>query len=331
MPIVTLFLVFLVASAAQPAPKASLVNVARIWDAGAHNAFTDLIRWRNRWYCSFREGDSHVGGNGRIRVLVSGDGEKWTSAALIGEGGIDLRDPKLSVTPDDRLMIVAGGSVYEGTRYLGRQPRVLFSTDGTTWSAPQRILADGDWLWRVTWHRGTAYGVTYRSATDASGEWTATLVSSKDGRAFDEVTTFAIAGRPNETTLRFMPDGEMIALVRREAGDRVAWVGRSREPYKAWTWKPAPEHVGGPNFIRLPDGQLWASGRSHTGGPKTVVARLTPDGGYEPQLTLPSGGDTSYAGMVWHEGQLWVSYYASHEGKAAIYIARVNIPPSPAR
>ena len=57
----------------------------------------------------------------------------------------------------------------------------------------------------------------------------------------------------------------------------------------------------------------------------TMVGRLTLDGGYEPSLTLPSGGDTSYAGMVWHEGLLWVSYYASHEGKTAIYLARVNV------
>lgn len=327
MPIVSLFLLFLAVPPVQPTPAASLVSVTRIWDAGAHNAFTDLIRWRDRWYCTFREGDAHVGGDGRIRVLTSDDGEKWTSAALIGEAGIDLRDPKMSIAPDGRLMIVAGGSVYEGKRYLGRQPRVLFSTDGSTWTTPRRILAEGDWLWRVTWHEGTAYGVTYRSIADSSGEWTVTLVSSRDGLAFNEVTTFAIAGRPNETTLRFMPDGEMVALVRRDGGDRVAWIGRSRAPYKEWTWKPAPEHVGGPNFIRLPDGRLWASGRSHTGGTKTVVARMTADGGYEPQLTLPSGGDTSYPGMVWHDGQLWVSYYASHEGKSAIYLARVSVAP----
>ena len=115
------------------------------------------------WYCTFREADDHVGGDGRIRVLVSTDGETWTSAALVGEAGIDLRDPKLSITPDDRLMIVAGGSVYEGKRYLGRQPRVMFSPDGTTWSAPQRVLEEGDWLWRVTWHDGRAYGVSYKA------------------------------------------------------------------------------------------------------------------------------------------------------------------------
>jgi len=324
-----LLFLFALAVATQPTPPhgvtPTLLKVSRIWDVGAHNAFTDLIRFRDRWYCTFREGDDHVGGDGRIRVLSSADGETWTSAALIGETGIDLRDPKLSVMPDGRLMMVAGGSVYEGKRYVGRQPRVMFSPDGSTWSSPQRILSEGDWLWRVTWHEGRAYGVTYKTSSTAANEWVATLVSSKDGRTFDEVTAFAIPDRPNETTLRFMPDGEMVALVRREAGSRLAWLGRSRAPYTTWTWRETQHQIGGPNFIRLPDGDLWASGRSYPGGPKTVVARLTLDGGYTPVLTLPSGGDTSYAGMVWHDGLLWVSYYASHEGKTAIYLARVKV------
>ena len=31
-----------------------------------------------------------------------------------------------------------------------------------------------------------------------------------------------------------------------------------------------------------------------------------------------------YVGMVWHGGVLWVSYYSSHEGDAAVYLARVK-------
>jgi hypothetical protein len=44
-------------------------------------------------------------------------------------------------------------------------------------------------------------------------------------------------------------------------------------------------------------------------------------------LTLPSGGDTSYPGLVFYEGLLWVSYYSSHEGKTSIYLAKVKLPP----
>lgn len=317
----------LISSTAGQAALPAIVSVARIWDTGRHNAFTDLIHWRGRWYCTFREGDDHVGGDGHVRLLVSQDGADWTSAALIAEPGVDLRDPKLSITPDDRLMIVAGGSVYEGTRLLGRQPRVMFSSDGTSWTTPERVLADGDWLWRVTWHGGKAYGVSYSPQIGSTdGELTLTLVASDDGRRFERLTTLAVPGKPNETTLRVMPDGEMVALVRREGGDRLAWVGRSVAPYTTWTWTVTAHRVGGPNFIRLPDGALWATGRRYGDAPNTVLARFDLAGHYEPVLTFPSGGDTSYAGMVWHDELLWVSYYSSHEGKTAIYLARVRVP-----
>src|SRR5690242_489517 len=95
------------------AAEPEVISVAKIWDKGRHNAFTDLIRWQGKWYCTFREADAHVGGDGKLRVLESADGTDWASVALIAEQGIDLRDPKLSITPDGQLMMVAGGSVYE--------------------------------------------------------------------------------------------------------------------------------------------------------------------------------------------------------------------------
>src|SRR5690348_10048277 len=116
------------------AEEPRLISVTMIWDQGKHNAFTDLIRWRDKWYCTFREADAHVGGDGKLRLLESSDGKTWQSVALLAEEGIDLRDPHLSITPDDRLMIVAGGSVYKGTKtIMGRQPRVAFSKDGRNW------------------------------------------------------------------------------------------------------------------------------------------------------------------------------------------------------
>ena len=283
-----------------------LVSVTKIWDHGKHNAFTDLVHWRGKWFCVFRESEGHVGGDGKLRVLESTDGKSWKSAALLVEEGIDLRDPHLSITPDDRLMIVAGGSVYRGTKKLmGRQPRVLFSKDGRMWTAPQRVLAEGDWLWRVTWHDGQAYGVSYGTADK---DWSVKLYRSKDGLKYDLITALKVPGRPNETTLRFLPDGEMLALVRREGGNGFGWIGSSRAPYHEWKWHETKHRLGGPNFIRLPDGSLWAASRSYPGGAKTIIARMTRTS-YEPVLTLPSGGDTSYAGLVWHDGLLWVSYY----------------------
>jgi hypothetical protein len=301
--------------------KPRLVSVQRIWDEGSHNAFTDLIRFESRWYCCFREADGHVGGDGKLRVLVSDDGASWKSAALVAETGIDLRDPKFSVAPDGRLMIVAGGSVYEGTTLKGRQPRVTFSRNGIEWTPPSRILAEGNWLWRVTWHAGQGYGVSYLGwGTERRNGH---LYTSRNGLKWEHLVRLEVPGI-SEVTLRVMPDGEMIALARRELDTRNGWIGSSRSPYKEWEWRDAGHRLGGPNFIRFPNGDLWAGSRSHLkAAPETVLARMTRTS-YEPVLSLPSGGDNSYPGLVWYDNLLWVSYYSSHEGKSSIYIAKIE-------
>jgi hypothetical protein len=308
--------------------KLETVSVSKIWDGAPHNAFTDLVHHNGEWFCTFREAERHQGtSDGKIRVIVSSDGKKWESAALLFEDGIDLRDPKFSLTPDNRLMLTIGGSVYRGGRtLLGKQPRVCFSQDGRQWTQPKRVCDEGDWLWRVTWHDGHAYGIVYRSSDVP--DWSVRLVESKDGLDFHTVTDLVVPDHPNEATVRFLDDGKCIALVRREAGDKSAWIGQSAPPYKQWSWESAGMFVGGPNFLVLPDGRMVASGRqllepgSLHGLARTFVGKMTLES-ISPQLALPSGGDCSYPGLVWRDGQLWVSYYSSHEGRTSIYLARI--------
>jgi hypothetical protein len=297
-----------------------LVSVSKIWDRGNHNAFTDLIRYRDAWWCTFREGSGHAGEDGKVRIIVSSDGAQWESAALVAQNGLDLRDPKLSIMPDGRLMLIMGGSVYddEGT-YLTRAPRVAFSEDGRTWTEPRKLLAEDHWLWRVTWRDGIAWSVS--KLGEGSNPRRGMLYRSRDALDWEFVTEFRLPNNTwnaSETTLRFMPDGEMITLT------RPHWIGRSRPPYTKWSWTKLKEKVGGPNFIRLPNGNLWAAGRQYGKKTTTVLARMTRES-YEPVLTLPSGGDTSYPGLVWYDDLLWMSYYSSHEGKTSIYLAKIKI------
>jgi hypothetical protein len=321
--------------AQETAAQKYLLSVERIWDRAPHSAFTDLVDFNGRFYCTFREGSGHVpgreGNNGTIRVIVSDDGSNWRSAALIAESGVDLRDPKLSVTPDGRLMLLIGGSFYEGEKLLRRETRVVFSdASGTRFGQPRpvsidpRIHTDGDWLWRVTWHRGIGYGVLYQLGGE---EYKAHLVSTRDGIGYRLVSTFAIEGRPNETTVRFLSTGEMVAWVRRERGNQNGWIGFSRAPYTDWTWKEQTARLGGPNLIALADDRLIGITRGHLADRKasTYVAMLGREGAIEPLLTLPSGGDTSYAGMVRRGDRLFVSYYSSHEGKTGIYLAILDL------
>src|SRR2546428_7390583 len=92
------------ASADEAKGEARLVEVRRIWDRAPHNAFTDLVRFRDRWICVFREGRSHVSPDGAIRVITSRDGRDWTSVARLVSAKADLRDPKVTVTPGGRFM-----------------------------------------------------------------------------------------------------------------------------------------------------------------------------------------------------------------------------------
>ncbi len=308
----------------------------KIWDEGKHNAFTDLVRYKNLFFCCFREADGHVGGDGVIRVLISSTGKNWVSYATISEKGVDLRDPKLIVTPDEkRLYLLCGGSIYNGgTKLLGRRSRYATSFDGKVWTPTQKLLAEGDWLWNTVLNPADKkfYGVSYNTHPTTGGpapeaEWSLKSYASIDGAVWQLSSIMKIPGQPNETTMRFLKDGSAMVLVRQESGDRKGLIGTAPAPYRDWKWTPLNVPLGGPNFIELPDGSLVAGSRGFgkTPGPHMVLYKMTATG-LEPLLELPSGGDCSYPGLVWHDGYLWVSYYSSHEGKSNIYMAKVRLP-----
>ena len=77
------FLLPVMLLAADDTTKPVLVDVERIWNEAPHNAFTDLVRFKDRWYCVFREGKGHVSPDGALRVLTSANGKQWESAALL--------------------------------------------------------------------------------------------------------------------------------------------------------------------------------------------------------------------------------------------------------
>jgi hypothetical protein len=84
--------------------------------------------------------------------------------------------------------------------------------------------------------------------------------------------------------------------------------------------------IGGPNRLRLPDGRLVAAVRLYDGATRTSLCWIDAEKENRTEvLQLPSGGDTSYAGLAFEDGLLWVSYYSSHEGKTSIHMAKVKI------
>lgn len=320
---------------AQETPK--LIEVSRIWDAAPHNAFTDLIRFNDTWYCTFREGSAHIPGtDGKIRIIRSSDGKKWESAALLAEKTIDLRDPKISQMPDGRLMIVMGGSVYDGQeptpnrKRTGAWSRVSFSSDGTTWSEPKKVegVGEGSWLWRVTWHKGSGYGAVY-SVGGPGGKRTMSVWTTKDGVKYEKLCEPAPDTNLSEYTIRFLADDTMVILLRGEDKVRKAWVGTSKAPYNQWQWTPSDAWAGGPNFIVLASGKMVYGGRDYKDKKAVTMFGVMDSKSVTPLLTLPSGGDNSYPGFVEAKpGEVWMSYYSGHEGKTSIYLAKIRIEAS---
>ncbi len=302
--------------------QAQLKDVRKIWDRAPHNAMTDLLRFRDRWICVFREGEGHVSPDGCIRVLHSADGVAWESAALIAIPGLDLRDPKITVTPAGSLMLHAAGEYYPPDPWR-HQSFAWFSPDGTDWRTAVRIGDPNYWLWRITWNRNVAYTIGYRTV-DPPGT---RLYASTDGIGYDPLVDALFQEEfPNEASIAFDADDTALCLLRRDAGTATALLGRALPPYRAWEWKSLGVRIGGPNMCVLPDGRIVAAVRRYGKEPWTSLNWLDPEQcTLNEFLALPSGGDTSYAGLCWRENMLWVSYYSSHEGHACIYLARICI------
>ncbi|MGI9456451.1 MAG: hypothetical protein ACR2NU_07805, partial [Aeoliella sp.] len=303
---------------------ARVVDVQKIWDRAPHNAFTDLVRWQDKWYCAFREGKGHAGDVGKLRVIVSEDGSQWQSAGLLELEDYDLRDAALSVTPDDQLMVLGGAQQnVDGQRSTGTF--VSFANQAGQFTQPEIVVPLGRWLWRVTWHEGKAYGVSYATP---DGKPSSSLLVTADGKKYEELQPQLLGEGewPTEARIRFTDEGTAYCLHRRDGEGNTAYLGSSEPPYVQWKWSDLGIRFGGPNFIQIPSGHWIAAGRLYDDGARTSLTFIdVQERKMTPLVDLPSGGDTSYPGMVWHDDQLWVSYYASHEGKTSIYMARIEI------
>lgn len=293
-----------------PALAADLVllDVQKIWDQAPHNAFTDMVRHRDEWYVTFREGATHVSPDGKLRVIASKDGKIWRSHVLIADANADLRDPKIKVDPKGTLQVFGAAATSQGHQSM-------------VWDLPGlqgRPIGDPNyWLWNWTWNGKEGLGIGYRTKTEQRG---VRLYGTPDFST--RVADLKIEGYSNESQIRFRKDGTAVALLRRDPDPAMR--GESRKPYTEWTWNQLDVRIGGPNFVILPDGREIAVVRLYDGKTRTSVCEVR-DGIVRELVKLPSSGDSSYAGMVLDGKILWISYYSSHEGKTSIYLARVQL------
>lgn len=134
-------------------PGVTIWDFSRITDRQKGRLeFPSLIRFRDHWYCAFREGDIHNNHpSGRARLIRSSDGIKWETVRIFDWDCGDVREPKLAVTGNDWLMM--NTSVY----FVSREPRPRTrSARSATYTPPEARQASDqpDAYYQLNW-RGT--------------------------------------------------------------------------------------------------------------------------------------------------------------------------------
>jgi len=338
-------------------------DLSRISDRPvARMELTDLIRFKGNWYCGFHEGEIH--GNhpsGRARIIRSADGEKWETVALLTWDSGDVREPRFSITAEGQLMVntsvcfvlknpVPGGSLYPIPRSVpggpppavagdsdleagvSRQSVTWLSANGTNWSSGYACPTGvNTWRWDVTWHNGMGYSVGY-SGKDDKG----TLYRTRDGKSWRTLRgNFFPDALGNEASIAFGDDHTAYCLLRGNPNSKM--LGVSKGPYyQEWTWqdtrvdwdgsgnlrpsKDVVRSLGGPKIIRLSDGRLLGTGRS------SGIALFWIDPATTILTRFATVVGTTYAGIVEHEGAIWVT--CGDSSAAGIYLTKVKIPPT---
>ncbi len=329
--------------------------VRRIYSDGWHNAFTDFQQFKGRYYVCFRNGLSHVSPEGKAVVIASDDLAGWSRAGVPVNTPGDDRDPHMVAT-EDRLFVYAGSVTRPDPGLTGNDVvRVIrthgvYTQDGETWSDPVKVYRDGFWLWGVGRGNDRFYGLAYGNVSTEGSRKPPELhlVQSTDGLDWELVSVVTKNG--SEATFRITANGSMRVAIRGGDENRFT-LATARPPYTDWSLQDFGEVIPSPFLVEV-GGAEYVIGRQHVRGPggpddpgdpavrdhivdrRTSIWRVE-SGGIVHVLDLPSGGDTSYAGVVQQEdGSLLISYYSQHEVEigekhylypANIYMVRVRL------
>jgi len=298
------------------------------WDAvadGRHNSNTDLIRWRDHFFLVHAASPYHMGSTQcRLVLRRSDDARRWETVREFSVPGEDIRDPKFAAI-GGRLFLYALPN--KGVRALPYGTVYAVSTDGTTWSEFERIAQPG-WLF---WRPKTRDGLRWYVPAYWHEHGKSALFASTDGIEWEIVSTIHEGDANDETDIEFLPDGRLLVTARLEVvadspfghPDAGTLIAVAAPPYREWpAVRSQVTRLDGPALFSWND-RLFAVARAQPGR----RGRLTHLGSMmsrkrtalflvEPQRLvhlsdLPSAGDTSYAGVVLHDGCLYVSYYTS--------------------
>ncbi|MDR3405816.1 MAG: sialidase family protein [Chthoniobacter sp.] len=336
------------ASADDSLPRVIVSAPRRVFSNGEHNAFTDLCRFHDQLYLTFRScPEGHmVHPSASIIILRSKDeGATWDQVHRFSVKDRDTRDPHFLVFRDK--LFVYTGTWYSGPTSIPREEYDMnkhlgfaaWSADGTSWNSPIMLEGTfGHYIWRAASFGDKAFLCARRKpgfdiGPKGEGDQIQSLMLESDDGLIWKRRAYFQESAGDETAFLFENDGSVLA-VGRHGGGKNAQLLRSKPPYTDWDRKDLDRPVGGPLITKWGD-RIIVGGRKTTKekGPVTSLYWLKGDALQE-FAELPSGGDNSYPGFVaLSDRRALVSYYSSHEQDAsgkpitAIYLAELTLNP----
>ena len=310
-------------------------RTATIYTDGRHNAFTSMVRWRDRYYVAFRSADTHAttwedgwgdspATYGKIILLESSDLKAWTSSVVI-DSEYDDRDPKLLATAE-RLYVFSTSLIGPARLTAPQETYMSFTEDGETWCRPVSAYRYNYGFWQPQTYEGVHYvaadvDVTRPEVTTRDQQ--VELLSSVDGQLWQPVSVIVRSEYCTETELIFLADGALLAFT------RPHYVSMAQPPYTKWSVagagpaervKELPAGYSGPAAIRVGDTLVFSCRTQRQDHPddqpgdsRTGLFTIDPADyslTWQSNLATGWGGDQSYAGMVaLDDGTVLVSYY----------------------
>ena len=151
--------------AVKPEVENPICSIRTLVRDGHHNAFTNLVRWRDELYLTYRRSSGHAQGDGDIILLRSKDGQEWKSCPTALQSSRNFYEGHM-VDLGDRLCMFSGafrrGGVLDKTTM---KQYVSFSSNGRDWSPPQAIYKPLWRFWRPIAHEGTSHAHSPRNKT----------------------------------------------------------------------------------------------------------------------------------------------------------------------
>lgn len=295
---------------------------------GRHNSNTDMIYWNNSFYMIHASAPYHMGSpNTELRLLRSSTAEEgtWEFVKSFSSIDEDIRDPKFAAIGSRLFIYVLRNSGFMAEPY---GTAYCYSEDGNIWTDIKDIKDLDGWLF---WRPKTNGSDTWYCPAYWHEHGKSVLLNTSDGINWEIVSQIHEGDGNDETAIEFLPDDRIIATLRLEikadngigSNEAGTMIAVSQFPYTDWSYEMDKiARLDGPRLFST-NSRVFAIARFQP----EIDGFLTQNGGilsrkrtsiYEVTESeiryvsdLTSAGDTSYAGVVLNNSNIYTCYYTS--------------------